>query len=271
MQNSLEAPVHEEHASAVWKGYRWGCDNIIACGAALQFLTVLPPLLRRPLTAAELGRAVGYFPLIGVGLGGILLGVHSMALALWPAGLAGAVVLASWAILSGGLHLDGFLDSCDGLLGGHTAEDRLRILRDHHVGAYAVIGGIVLLLLKYQALLAVADRAGALLLAPALGRWAMALAITFFPYARPQGLGRAMKNWAGWPQVALASATVAFVLCGCWSLVGLLALGLAALTTLLVARFTLARLPGFTGDVYGALCEVVEVVTLLTLAAGGAP
>src|SRR5579884_1041982 len=142
MLNSLDSPRCDvrESPSRMRQVCRWGWDNLIACGVALQFLTILPPGLRRPLTAAELGRAVGYFPLVGIVLGGILLGIDRLALTAWSPGIATALVLASWAVLTGALHLDGFLDCCDGLLGGRTAEERLRILRDHHVGAYAVVG-----------------------------------------------------------------------------------------------------------------------------------
>jgi adenosylcobinamide-GDP ribazoletransferase len=249
--------------------YRFCRGALVSVCAALQFLTIVPALVRRPFTAAELGRAVGFFPLIGAALGGALIGIDWLALLVWPAGLATALVLTSWVLLTGGLHLDGLLDSCDGILGGRTPADRLRILRDERVGAYAVIAGILLILVKFQALLAAPDRALALLLAPTLGRGAMAWAIVLTPYARFEGLGRAMKDGAGWRQAALAGATVALVLCLCGSGLGFVALGLAALVSLLVCRFVLARLPGLTGDVYGALCELVEVATLLVLATGG--
>ncbi len=112
------------------------------------------------------------------------------------------------------------------------------------------------------------SRAAVLVLVPTLGRWAMSLAIVAFPYARPEGLGRAVKDHAGWGQVVLAT-TLALALAGLtqgWP--GLAAMGLAAATTWVVARFALARVPGLTGDLYGAICEMVEVVTLLFFTLG---
>ena len=125
-----------------------------------------------------------------------------------------ALVLAAWVLGTGALHLDGFLDSCDGLFGGHTPEARLRIIRDERAGAFAVIGGILLLLLKYAALAGNPDPLAALVVAPVLGRWGMAVAVVCFPYGRAEGLGRAMKDHAGWPQAVFASLLTGAIVAG---------------------------------------------------------
>ena len=235
--------------------------------ASLQFLTVAPPLIRRPFTPGELGRAVGHFPLVGVALGGLLAGLDLLLGTLLPDGVTAALLLAVWVVLTGALHLDGFLDACDGLFGGHTREARLRILRDERVGAYALAGGVLLLLLKCTALAALPNRAPALVLAPTLGRWGASLAVVAFPYARPQGLGRAMKDHAGWRQAVLATFT-ALVAAWCASgWVGLVVLVLAGAVTWAGARFARLRLSGLTGDIYGAICELVEMTVLLILVA----
>lgn len=237
--------------------------------AALQFLTIVPPLVRRPFTPAELGQAICYFPLVGVLVGGVLAGLNKSLTFLFPPEVTAGLLLAVWVILTGALHLDGFLDACDGLFGGSDPETRLRILRDERVGSFAMAGGVLLLLIKFAALSAVPRVTVALFLAPALGRWGMTLAIVAFPYARPEGLGRAMKDYAGWEQVALATgfALLTAWIAGNW--LGLAILILAGGVTWGMARFTLSRLPGLTGDIYGAICEVVETVVLLALVAGG--
>ena len=231
---------------------------------ALQFLTTLPPMLRRDSTPAEMGRAMGYYPLVGLLLGAILVGAQGLLGWLFPAQLASALLLALWVALSGGLHLDGFLDACDGLLGGTTPERRLEIMRDHRIGAFAFTGGALLLLLKFSALASLGDwRLPALLLAPALGRWTMTLAVFAFPYARPEGLGREMKAHLTWRQVLLATLAV---LAAAWLLAGwrgLTACLLAALALLALARFTLTRIPGLTGDIYGAANEIIEALLLV--------
>jgi len=216
--------------------------------AAFQFLTILPPLLRRPVTLPELGRAVGWFPLVGLALGAILAGLDWGVGQIFPAGVSAVLVMAVWLLASGAIHFDGFLDSCDGLFGGKTPEQRLEIMRDHRVGAFAVAGGGLILLLRFAALSALSDRSLALILAPTLGRWAMSLAIVGFPYAREQGLGRALKDHAGWPQAALATVTAISVALFAAQWVGLVAAGAALVTSLatlwLGARFIQSRIPG---------------------------
>ena len=238
---------------------------------ALQFLTILPPLLRRTMTPDELGRSVTFFPLVGLLIGLLLFGLHRILTPFFTGPLLlAAILLGLWIVCSGALHFDGLLDTVDGLLGGRRPEDRLRILRDARVGSFAVAAGGIILLVKFAAIGSI-ESPGPLIVAPLLGRWVVSMAVVLFPYARDEGLGREMKNNAGWPQAAGASA-IAVVALGLLSpSVGTAATGAAviavSLSAWLLVRFALARISGLTGDIYGALCEVGEAVCLVTLAA----
>ena len=247
----------------------WLRMQVTAFLASMQFLTLVPPVIRRPFRPGELGQAVGYFPLVGAALGGLLAGMNLLLGACLHGGVTPALLVAAWVVLTGALHLDGFLDACDGLFGGHTLEARLRILRDERVGAYGLAGGVLLLLLKYCALAALPRRTAALILAPTLGRWGISLALVAFPYARQQGLGRAMKDHAGGRQAILATVVA---LAAAWfgaGLPGLVGLAVAGAVAWAAARFAQSRLSGLTGDIYGAICELVEVTVLLVLVALG--
>jgi adenosylcobinamide-GDP ribazoletransferase len=240
---------------------------------AVQFLLISPAFIRRSFTPQELGGAVGFYPLVGALLGLILLALDAVLSIVLPALVRSALILALWVLLTGALHLDGFLDTCDGLLGGYTPERRLEIMRDERVGAYALAGGMLLMLTKFSALGALGpDRSAALLLAPVLGRWGMAIALASFPYARAQGLGRDVKDHVTRRQVLLATFfTILWVILATWlaqSWVALLAFAMAGLVVWGGARFTLRRIPGLTGDIYGALNELVEAVTLLVFVMG---
>ncbi len=241
---------------------------LIALPAAVQFLTVAPPLVRRPFTPTELGRAVGWFTLVGVLLGAALAGTDYALGLLFSPIVTAALLLATWVLATGALHLDGFLDTCDGLFGGHTPEARLRIMRDERVGAFAVIGGVLLLLVKYSCLAEVPSRAVALIVAPTTARWGLAVAVVAFPYARAEGSGRWMKDHAGWRQVTIASITALVTVAVAAGWLGLAVIALAGVATVAGAAFVLRRLPGLTGDVYGALCEMLETLTLLAFVAG---
>jgi cobalamin 5'-phosphate synthase/cobalamin synthase len=250
--------------------------------AALRFLTILPvPGAGRPDDAADAraeppvwGRATAWYPAVGLLLGAILAGLDWGLGKLFPPGLAAALLLAAWVVLTGGLHLDGFIDCCDGLLAPVPRERRLEILRDVHAGAFGIAGVVLLLLVKVTALAALPGevRLPALLLVPTLARWCMTGAVVLYPYARSgPGLGEKAKTGAGRPQLAIATVT-ALLACGLAGLAGLgwitlALLLLTALTGFLVAQWIQARIGGLTGDTYGAICELAEAVALLALAA----
>jgi adenosylcobinamide-GDP ribazoletransferase len=172
--------------------------------------------------------------------------------------------------------LDGFIDCCHGLLGVRSTERRLAILRDSRVGAYGVIGGCLLLLLRFAALAALVRpdmRVLALIAAPLLGRWSMVYAIVRYPYARPTGVGAPFR--ASVRHLTWASALAGLLLASVCVVLGWPTLsqaltwaGLAAGTTLLTSIGATAWMSrrldgGLTGDTYGALNECVEVVILV--------
>lgn len=237
--------------------------------AALQFLTVMPPLIRRSFTPRELGGAVAWYPAVGLLLGAVLWLVFATLSRLLPNGPTAALTLAAWLILTRALHFDGFLDACDGLFGAFTSERRLIIMRDSHVGAFAVAGGVLLLLVKYSALQALPSIRAALVLAPILGRWTISLLLVGFPYGRKEGLGRTLKDNARAGHLALAAIiTIACAgfLSGAWGFVALLVTTTGMLS---LAVYLLRLLPGLTGDIYGASCELAEVLVLLIFVAIG--
>jgi adenosylcobinamide-GDP ribazoletransferase len=240
---------------------------MISLLAAFQFLTIFPGILRRPFTPGELGRSVGWYSLVGLMLGSVLLGLHTLLTALFPSIINAALTLLAWLVFTRALHFDGFIDMCDALFGGYTPERRLKILKDTRIGAFGLAGGTLLLLAKFAALVEASNSFPALLLAPVFGRWALSLALYTFPYARPIGLGRDIKDNVHWPQVLL---TTLIALSGAWAFAGLMGL-VAALLTLftlfLGSWFILRHIPGLTGDSYGALCESVELVVLLLFSA----
>jgi len=240
--------------------------------AAFQFLLISPALVRREFTPQEMGRATGFFPVVGLLLGVVLAGADLLLGQLFPAPVRSALVLALWVVLTGGLHFDGFLDSCDGLFGGATPERRMEIMRDERVGAYALAGGALLMLVLFSSLSAITEeRWAVLLLAPVLGRWGITLTVTAFPYARLAGLGRDIKDHATRWQALMATLwTAAVVAALTWALrtyEPLIALLGAAVAWGVSSAWILRRIPGMTGDTYGAINMLIETAVLLTFAA----
>lgn len=232
---------------------------------ALEFLTVLPLRQQAGAEPDAFPRSVPFFPWVGLLLGLALVGLDFLLGAVLAPGVVNALLVVALMVLTGALHLDGLMDSCDGLLCAKPAEKRLEIMRDSRVGGFGVAGAVAVVLLKYAALGALIGPARpiGLLLAPTLARWAMVYAMVAFPYGRSQGLGSMFRPAEG--RRALLLATVAALLiavvAGGWRGPGLLVL--VWLGTWLVAKFTMARIPGLTGDVYGAVNEIGETLVLL--------
>jgi adenosylcobinamide-GDP ribazoletransferase len=242
-------------------------NPITGFALAWRLLTVIPLLFVPDDTEHSPGRAAGYFPLVGLILGLLLAGVGHFFFSFLPEGLAAALLLALWAGLTGLLHLDGFMDSCDGLLPPRDPARRLEIMKDSRVGAFGVVGVILLLLIKFNALAALPTsyRLPILITTPVLARWAMTWAMARYPLARTEGLSVFFKTGLGWTQVGLASVVAIAVSVLLLGWLGVLLLTVTWLTTALIARLAMARISGLTGDVYGAICEVVEVMTMIVV------
>ena len=233
--------------------------------AALQFLTIFPTPVRHGVSAKTYGQSLTYFPLIGLILGAILLGLHYGLILVLPAAVVNALLIIAMVILTGAHHLDGFIDTCDGVIAGKSKKERLAIMSDTKVGAFGIIGAVLLLLLKYVSLLSVSLILPALLLMPTLSRWTMVSIIFVFPYAKSSGMGLAFKQGATWQRLAIATviAVIAAVaLLKLWGLVLMAALWLIAFG---MASSFRSRLGGLTGDNYGAINEISEVLVLLLI------
>jgi adenosylcobinamide-GDP ribazoletransferase len=231
---------------------------------AFGFLTRLPVWLG-PVTEMDLGRAVAFFPWVGLVLGFVTTGLVQLAgQALSPL-LTASLLAALLAALTGALHLDGLSDLFDGVGGGRgDREKMLAIMRDSRIGAHGATALVLCLVAKIAALAVVVERRDLLTLLafPALARWAVAPLIVLFPYVRSEGLGRAFNGAAGVRELVLASVAIGALVLALGPRAGWQAL-VALAVTLVVAFWMRARLGGLTGDVYGAAIELSELGVLL--------
>ena len=229
--------------------------------AALKFLTIIPLPRRYEANPEEVGRSVGYFPVVGIVIGLILAGLNSILELVLPLAVVDALLIVSIVIITGALHFDGFVDTCDGIAGHKTVEDRWQVMRDSRVGGFGVAGACCLLLVKYISLSGVHGTLlmATLVLMPVVSRWAMVYAIFAYPYAKPSGLGKGFKQGVSWRQFTQATiitwgvAVVLFRAAGVVIMLGTWIIA-AATATCLKRKFT-----GLTGDTYGAINEVAEI------------
>src|SRR5712691_3457300 len=227
---------------------------------AVQFLTRIPV----PQGKYGLERTVPWLPVVGLLLGGILALVDYGLRRLEVSPLvASSLIVVLLLALSGALHADGLADTCDAVFGHASPERRLEIMRDPCVGVFGVVGLVSVIVLKIAAVeaLPTSVRPLLLVLAPGLGRWAIVLVATIFPYGRQTGLGAPLKA-AATPMLFLLASIPPLVGCGVAGPVGLL----GAVIALALGAWLMRLLPGLTGDCYGAVCEVVETVVWLSAA-----
>lgn len=231
---------------------------------ALQFLTRIP--VSYPFIADDeaLGRSVLYYPLVGFVIG-VLLSILALLLSGSPDMLAAAVVLSAWVGLTGGLHLDGLADCADAWVGGLGSRQRsLQIMKDPAAGPIAVMALLLVLLLKWAAVLVLIQQNNliCLMLAPLLGRSAILVLMLSTPYVSPRGLAEKILQHlpfsdARW--VLLISLAFAGMIMGWFNVL------LAGFLLLWIRYAAITRLGGVTGDVYGAAVELVETAVLLAV------
>jgi adenosylcobinamide-GDP ribazoletransferase len=233
---------------------------------ALGFLTIYPLRATDTWTPETLGGSMVYYPLVGLCLG-LALWILAWLLGMFfPMSIVSVLLLGCLAVMTGGLHLDGLADTIDGLSGGYSREETLQIFKDPHVGSMAVVGVVLVVLLKYASLNALSGNALllALVLMATLGRASMVQLACFSFYARPSGgLGepfvRGIKREHFFVAVGLTISIA--LLFGGWR--GVMIWLLVSLATLGYQRYFRWRLSGITGDVLGATNEVNEALVLV--------
>ncbi|CAG7613794.1 Adenosylcobinamide-GDP ribazoletransferase [Paenibacillus solanacearum] len=258
----------------------WGAAFI----AAFQFLTRLPLPVTLHYDDALFRRSVVFYPVVGLVLGWLLAAAGKLLLLVVPPLPAASLLLGFWIALTGALHLDGLMDTADGILSHRSRERMLEIMKDSRVGAMGVIACVVVLLLKWSLLLELLSgpaggSSDALLLLPLAtiwSRWFMVAAISRWPYARAEqggGMG-GMFRGIGWNTLLLQSVvaaaaswfTVSVTSASGHGLVTVAIFGAAALVAgWLIARYIGGKLGGLTGDTYGALNELLETLLLLVM------
>jgi adenosylcobinamide-GDP ribazoletransferase len=235
---------------------------------AARYLTIIPVPGGAHAPLEALGRSAAWFPVVGMGLGLLLVLTDRLTSWLFSPLLAALLTVTAWKLVTGGVHLDGLADCLDGLV-GRDPEHRLAIMRDSRIGAFGAVGLILFLMLEIVALaeLVPPARGSALFAAPVMSRATPAVLAALFRAARPDGHGAAFQ--AGVRPAAIAIGLVIAVAASIFALGGLgVAAGAVGLVAAVGLAFFLAgRLDGVTGDVLGAAVEISELAVLLTVSA----
>lgn len=221
--------------------------------------------------------AMCFFPVVGIVIG-LFLWLWVFLCGFWGIApmLGAAVLILLPVLLSGGIHLDGLIDTGDALNSHQPMERKLEILKDSHVGAFGVILCVAYFLLSFGLGVQFFKRPDfVLLLAPGyvLSRAYSALAIVSFRLARDTGLAHAFSHDADKKTVKVVSIVLIILASACMILVSPLVGGIAAVCALvwffLFRRMCYKQFGGLTGDLAGFSLCITELVVLAAAALGG--
>jgi adenosylcobinamide-GDP ribazoletransferase len=263
-------------------------DNAIhaqlrACASALTFFTRLPLGRLVKHSVNDLAGSLVYFPLVGLVVGVTGAGVFAAALAVWPPVLALLLSTAATVLMTGAFHEDALADAFDGFGGGWNATQILEIMKDSRVGSYALVGVLLVVATKLAALIAIFDGASsrdghmaigrALVAGHVVGRWSSVLLILQLPYVRMDAdgnrppTGQPFAPGATRARVAISSIIMILIIAAALGRAGAGVIVVALGVVWLSGRYLVRRIGGITGDALGAVNQLVEVATYLTLAA----
>jgi adenosylcobinamide-GDP ribazoletransferase len=216
----------------------------------------------------ELSGASVFFPFVGLLLGLVLAGIDKILLFFHFEQFSSNIILViSLIILTGGLHLDGLSDTIDAFSSNKSKEEMLKIMRDPHIGVMGTLSLISIILLKISLLSSIP---GSLKLATlvsmcALSRWSLVFAIASFPYARQEGKAGVFIQGVN-PRIFILATMITLVCTiAFFSLKGLLIFGVIAMAAYVINKFINNKISGITGDTLGALCEINEIIVLLSI------
>lgn len=246
-----------------------------ALTAAASLFTRLPFWRLRELTKADYEQALSWWPVVGLLPALTLGGCYWLLSFVLPDSLALILALGCRLLLTGAFHEDGLGDFFDGFGGGRDRERVLAIMKDSHVGSYAVLA-FVLYYLAYTAaagelLSWAAYNPWVLVAADLVGKFASHLQVQLLPYARREEQSKVQVVYR---RTTILPFSLGLLLTAAACLLSLptplapvllLPLLLPLLLSLALIAYIRKRIGGYTGDTCGALCLLCELSYLISL------
>jgi adenosylcobinamide-GDP ribazoletransferase len=244
----------------------------------LQFFTIIPIRAQLPMNPVYIRRAVQTFPLLGILQGACYAGCAFVLLQLTPfSELTAAFCL--WLltiVVTGGLHLDGWIDSSDAFFSYRDVKRRLDIMNDPRTGVFGVISVILLLSCRfffiYEIILNIQSFTFILIaLIPYLSRNVMGIMLTNFQLAKRKGLAFFFQESSGKGSIkgyifySIIIGLILWVIAPSFLRFSLILLAVSIVALLFLKKRTIKWFGGITGDVVGASVEGVELILWMTL------
>lgn len=233
---------------------------------AVTFLTIIPLPNNGVIQPKEFGKSMAYFPLVGMLIGALLIGVRLIFIKIFFPLTTAVLLIAFWACLTGFLHLEGFIDAVDGFSASSNKGKILEVMKDHHCGAKGVVAIVFLIIVKIVLFNDIADSllTPALIITPAVSRWVMVTA-SLCPHARNEaGLGKSFVENSGSKEFVIASIILMIAGFSFMRIQFIVLMMPVLILTFLSLFYVMRKINGVTGDILGAMNELTEVMCLGT-------
>ena len=238
---------------------------------ALQFLTIFPIKINGELKEEDFGKSLTYFPIVGAVIGLVLV-LSVFILKFLPIHVESALILIISVFTCGGMHLDGFIDTCDGFYGNNPPKRILEIMKDSHVGAMGVIGVVCLLILKYSLFISLLPFEGfwkVIFLMAVFSKFMQVAACYKTNYPRKEGKAKYFVGKTTLKQLIFGLIFTAGLFTVLLKINGIIIFILSAVIMLFIINRFKKKIDGMTGDTVGAVSEISEVLVLYFSLVGG--
>jgi adenosylcobinamide-GDP ribazoletransferase len=229
--------------------------------SAIQFITVLP-IGKKGIFDPD--GMIGFFPVVGLIIGILLVGFDQIVLKLWPGPVAGLLDTVFLVAITGAFHLDGLGDTADGLYGYRTKNEALAIMKDSRIGVMGLVAIVCCLAVKCAGIMGLeSHRTILLIIIPSYARGSMLFGFRFFKYGRQEG-GTGQDFFKNRLKLSAFSGLLIPVLLSCFLGWEFFWLNLCFIVVLMIILLFYQRKLGcITGDMLGAMVEIIEAALFL--------
>lgn len=234
----------------------------------IQFFTRIPINLSLPCESKNFRRGSVFLPIVGLIIGAIQWGVYKLFIEVLPLNPTIVIVLLVGVLLTGGLHIDGLGDTCDGFFAFKGSDRIIEIMKDSRIGTYSCIATIFDFLFKYTLIAAIAPKFSvAIIVVPMVSRFTTVFLSSMGNTAKNTGTGNLFIGNVGGVQLAITSVMTIGILALIMNPRYVLVLLISGLIlSFILNKFCISKIGGITGDILGANNELVEILTLILIA-----
>lgn len=228
---------------------------------SLQFFTRIPVNIAIDFNSKNIKYSIFFLPLVGAVIGAVGGGIFYI-LKPYNNLIAGFLALISTIGLTGGLHLDGLSDTCDGFFSNKDKERTLEIMKDSRIGAFGVLSLILLILFKFILIISIERLVLAMILSFINSRLVVSRIISYKKVSKEEGLG-SLFHRSNPKTLTLISTMIYIVILFLLDIRFIIPLIITFLLGEYISKVSYRKIDGLTGDIYGTIIELGEVISLL--------